>query len=252
MNQSEFLSQLEDLVEYGRAKDSCLEKEEVDDYCKDMNLTKEQMQLVYQYLMEHHIDVGGKKAEKDEKMNETDSTYLRIYRKEILSIPSKSVEEMERIYASLLDGNEEVVQTAIESNLKKVMDLAVRYKNRGVLLEDLIQEGNLKLIITIQGMCGQSDVLEPHKDIERALRERMIELVDEQLAASDLESGILAKTNLIHEATRVLAEDLARVANIHELAEYTRMTEEEIMDIADLAADKIEIGVCEHHHHEDE
>ena len=30
------------------------------------------------------------------------------------------------------------------------------------------------------------------------------------------------------------------------------MSEEEIMDIADLAADKIEIGVCEHHHHEDE
>ena len=52
----------------------------------------------------------------------------------------------------------------------------------------------------------------------------------------------MAKTNLIHEATKILAEEWGRLATLSELADYTKMTEDEIRMYVDLALEEIHIG----------
>ncbi len=42
-------------------------------------------------------------------------------------------------------GEEEVISSVIEAHLHRVMQLADKYRGRGVPVEDLIQEGNLEL-----------------------------------------------------------------------------------------------------------
>ncbi len=59
---------------------------------------------------------------------------------------------------------------------------------------------------------------------------------------SGLKKSILAKSALIHEATMHLAEELGKVADIHELSEYTKIPEQEIKDIVELSIDAISIG----------
>ena len=164
---------------------------------------------------------------------------------------------MAEIYKKLSAGDEAVKTIVVESHLKRVVTLASKYKNRGVLLEDLIQEGNIALIEAVERLCGMTEMVSENgksssvkKEIDRAVRAHLIELVDEIQAENGWENTIVAKTNLIHEATKVLAEDLGRIANIHELAEYTKMAEEEIAEFAELSLDKIEIGACSHEHHE--
>lgn len=247
MKEQDFLTQLKDLRDYAGTKENHLSKKEIKEYFGEMDLTKEQLDQIIKYLSEHNIEVGGQKR-KTEQISSEDSAYLKIYRQEINQLPKRDAEELNAIYARLKNGEEDVVEAAIEAHLHRVVTLANKYRSRGVLLEDLIQEGNLELIMCIHSLLGNTEIEEHRKEIERQVKARMIELVDEAMASEGVENTILAKTNLIHEATKALAEEMGELADIHELAEYTKMTEEEIMEIIELSLDEMKIGECKHHH----
>ncbi len=247
MDQREFLRQMGELVEFGRAKDNTLTREEIADYCSDLGLTEEQLELVYAYLDEHHVYVPGfskhrEEGPEEEKSPSADSRYLRFYRRELRELPEYGREDMEEIYRLLWQGEEEVVETAIKAHLRRVLTLAGKYRGRGVPLEDLIQEGNLELVHCIGTLCGNREVVDHKKTIDHAVRSRLIELVDEELENSDRESAMLARTNLLLEATHTLAEEYGRIATLEELSEFTRMDLEEIRMYVELSKDEIEIG----------
>lgn len=257
-DQNEFMAQMLALVDLAKAKDSRITKKEVDEFCDDLELTNAQLKLVYDFLDEHNIEVAGhvrtktgtKKNEDgmaaqngtDSSWNTEDSKYLSVYRRELRGLKEVSEEEQESLYCRLRSGDESAVHPVIEMHLKRVVTLAGKYKNRGVPLEDLIQEGNLTLITTVDMICGNDSISDVKKELDRAVRARMIELADSQLESRGLENTIVTKTNLIHEATKVLAEEWGRLATVAELAEYTKMTEEEIRMYVDLSLEEIKVG----------
>ncbi|TAD89860.1 MAG: sigma-70 family RNA polymerase sigma factor, partial [Oscillatoriales cyanobacterium] len=79
------------------------------------------------------------------------SDSLRVYLQEIRRFPLlKAYEEIElaRKIAELeLEGSRKAKDKMVESNLRLVVSIAKRYQNRGLDLLDLIQEGNLGLMI---------------------------------------------------------------------------------------------------------
>lgn len=260
-SQNEFMKQMLELVDFAKANGGRITKKEVAEYCSDLELETAHLKLVYDFLDEHGIQVAGHKGTKSKKkdtvsssegfttaegdgleLNTEDSKYLSVYRRELKGLPEYSKEEKEKLYDRLRAGDESVMHSVIESFLKRVMTLAGRYKNRGVPLEDLIQEANLTLITTVDMICGNHDISDVKKELEHSIKGRLIELVDAQTESKGLENTILAKTNLIHEATKVLAEDLGRLATVEELAEYTKMTEEEIRMYVELSLEEIQIG----------
>ena len=235
MDQREFLRQMEELVDFGRTKENLLTKQEIADYCSDWNLTEEQMPFVYAYLKEHRIEVEGYRApvEKTEEeaveKSEKDSKYLRLYKEELCQL--KRYEE-----------EEQVISSVIEAHLHRVMQLADKYRGRGVPVEDLIQEGNLELTACVAMLCGNEEVVDYQKAIEHAVRSRLIELVDEELAGTDSVHALLGRVNLLLEATRTLAQEYGRIATIEELSEFTHMDIEEINQYVDLSHNEIELG----------
>jgi RNA polymerase primary sigma factor len=248
MDQKNFLRQMAELVDFGRTRENVLTKEEIDDYCSDLGLTREQMKLVYAYLTEHQINVPGFQQENAGNVEEEkttvsqDSKYIRIYRQELRGLPKYTEDELMSLYEKLRSGEEEMISAVVEAHLQRVVTLAGKYKNRGVLLEDLIQEGNLELMTCVSMLCGNREVVDFKKAIDHAVRSRLIELVDTEIADLDSVSSVLARMNLLLEATRALAEEYGRVATIEELAEFTRMDEEEIRMYVDFSQDKIELG----------
>lgn len=256
----EFMQQMLELVDLAKAGESRITKKEVNDFCSELGLTPSQLTLVYEFLDEHNIEVTGyskkktsaKKTSADKgfetiegdgvELNQEDSKYLHIYRRELRGLKEYSPELRKELYEKLLSGDESVIHSVIESHLKRVVTLAGKYKNRGVPLEDLIQEGNLTLTTTVDMLCGNADISDVRKELDRSIRGRMIELADHHIESQGMENTILAKTNLIHEATKVLASEWGRLATIEELAEYTKMTEEEIRMYVDLSLDEIKTG----------
>lgn len=250
MEQKEFLRHIEGLVEYARTKDNQLTKEEVADYCSELSLTGQQYELLYAYLKEHHVHVAGYRARTEEdsqresgdKSGERDSKYLTVYRRELRGLPEYLPEEKQRLLERLRAGDETVIGTVIELRLKRVAALAGKYRGRGVPLEDLIQEGNLELTSCVAMLCGNQEVADLEKAMDHAVRSRLIELVDEELSDSDSISTVLARVNLLMEATKSLAEEYGRIATLDELAEFAHMDREEIQMYVDLSANAIEIG----------
>lgn len=254
MNPNEFMSRMKELAEIGRAKDNVLTKAEIADYCGNMSLTAEQLGLVYDFLTEHHVEVRGYKKsagstaaqtdgeETAPKGTSADSRYLRIYRRELRGLPLYSPEEVEALFERLRAGEEEVIHRVVEAHLNRVVTIAGRYKGRGVLLEDLIQEGNLELMSCVSMLCGSAEAVDIKKEIDKAVKNRLIQLVDEAVAGTDSESSILARVNLLLEATRAFAEENGRIATVQELAEFTHMDMDEIEMYVELSNGEIEIG----------
>ena len=70
------------------------------------------------------------------------ANYLQDIQKTPLITKDKEVELAERI----VEGDEAALNKLVESNLRFVVSVAKEYQNRGLPLEDLINEGNIGLI----------------------------------------------------------------------------------------------------------
>jgi len=68
--------------------------------------------------------------------------YFKEVRKSIILTPSKEIELAIRIK----DGDEKAINELCEANLKLVISIAKKYQGQGLLLSDLISEGNYGLI----------------------------------------------------------------------------------------------------------
>ncbi len=54
-DQNEFMRQMLELVDLAKAQESRITKDQVKDFCSDLNLTAPQLKLVYDFLDEHNI-----------------------------------------------------------------------------------------------------------------------------------------------------------------------------------------------------
>ena len=69
--------------------------------------------------------------------------------------------------------------------------------------------------------------------------------IDEMTESKDWESAMLAKTNLLHEAAKYMAEEMGRMPTVEELSEYTKISRDEIKDIMGLSEDAKRVAQAE-------
>ena len=71
---------------------------------------------------------------------------LRVYLKDIKKNPLLTPEEEKQLAGKVKEGDEEARAKMINANLRLVVNIAKRYSHFGVLLTDLIEEGNMGLM----------------------------------------------------------------------------------------------------------
>lgn len=81
-------------------------------------------------------------------MSETD--ILKLYMKEACKTPLLTYAQEVELAKEIVAGNSRSREKLIRANLRLVISIAKAYSNRGMALEDLIQEGNIGLMKAIE------------------------------------------------------------------------------------------------------
>jgi len=85
-----------------------------------------------------------------EETRATSRENLRVYLKELARIPLLSREEEAALARRARAGDADAKARLTEANLRLVVQIARRYRNRGLALPDLIEEGNLGLLRAVE------------------------------------------------------------------------------------------------------
>ncbi len=101
---------------------------------QDDDVTKEELDNVEPYL--------------ESKVKECDS--LQVYLMQIKAYPLMTPEEERECAKLVMEGDKDAREKMINSNLRFVVAKAIKFLNKGVEMNDLIQEGNVGLIKAVE------------------------------------------------------------------------------------------------------
>src|SRR6516165_12774912 len=83
--------------------------------------------------------------------NDSVQSPLETYLREINETPLLNAEEEKQLAYRIEDGDSEARDRMVRANLRLVVNIARSYTGKGLALQDLIEEGNLGLLRTVEG-----------------------------------------------------------------------------------------------------
>ena len=266
MEKDNFLVKLNKLLEVAKSKHNALDVTEINDFFIGDNLGPEQMEQIYNFLEEKHIDVvpvidDNILAEdplllddddldvddsflKDAEDIELDAVDLlegigtedpvRMYLKEIGTVPLLSADEELVLAKRKAEGDESAKERLIEANLRLVVSIAKRYTGRGMSFLDLVQEGNLGLIKGVE----KFDYTKGYKLSTYAtwwIRQSVTRALADQARTIRVPVHMVETINKMSKMQRKLTLELGYEPSVTELAEALEMSEDKVMEIMQIA-----------------
>lgn len=155
---------------------------------------------------------------------------LRQYFKNISQYEPYSFEEEQELGKLIQNGNKDALKKLILANLKFVVSIANKYKNIGVPMLDLINQGNIGLVEAAK----RYDPSKGTKFITYAvwwIRQAIVQVLHEQNGAVKLPVKHAGYLYRINAATERLTKELGRAPSSKELSEATGITEDEIDEV---------------------
>ena len=165
---------------------------------------------------------------------------VRMYLKEIGKIGLLSAEQEQEVAKAMAEGDEKAKQTMIESNLRLVVSIAKRYVGHGMLLLDLVQEGNLGLIKAVD----KFDYTKGYKFSTYAtwwIRQAITRAIADQGRTIRIPVHMVETINRVHRAAHTLVQQLGREASTEEVAGYLDMPVSKVEEILKVAQEPVSL-----------
>lgn len=234
-----FAKTLEDIRALAKEQGNCVSQEQVQEAFAALDLNNDQLQMVFDYLVKHKVGIG-QPVNVDEYLTDEERNYLQDYLDEIAQLPGYSQGEKEACIISAMAGDVAAQNRLVEMYLENVVDIAKLYSGQGVLLEDLIGEGNVALAFGT-GMLGS---LENHQEADgflgKLIMDAMEDYIQENAANEKADLKVVDKVNKVQEKAKELSEDLHRKVTVQELAEETGMSVKAIQDAVRMSGFQID------------
>lgn len=186
--------------------------------------------------------VTGNEKEGKTLAKEEDSQYLKMYLADLSAIKEPDEIELKDLIQTVREKRIECKERFIEIHLHKVVELAKLYRNRGVTLEDLIQEGNIGLLCGVESLYADTVTEDEERYLEGYIKNALEDIIYESSQGSTFEENIIGRISYVRNASKDLEEELGREGTIHELARYVKMSEEELIDIINISAEGVKLS----------
>lgn len=255
---------LKDIVEIARTQNNEITMDEINEYTKNLSLNDENKEHVLEYLISNQLKIKGytmipknklkyldeqiekvatfdedNRSENNIELENTkessesvqEEAYLNMYLAELDYIkPCLAKEEVELI-EKLLDKDITAKNRLIEIYLKEVVKLAKNYQGQGILMADLIQEGNIGLIYAIDSYEAEKDKVDFKKHIVTCINSTIEAAIDELISAKTFDKKVIAKVGYIREKLMAYMTDIGRKPTIEEAAQFLELPLDEVQDI---------------------
>ena len=218
---------------------NCISEEQVQDAFAELSLSDDQLSLVYDYLKKHKVGIG-EPVDLDDYLTDGEMDYLEAYRKEIMLFGEISEGEKEAMILSAMAGEKASQERLIRFFLPKVADVARLYAGQGVLLGDLIGEGNLALTLGVTMLGAFEHAKESEGALMQMVMDAMERHIQEAVEEADKDKKAAGKVNQVADKARELAGELHRKVTAAELSEETGMSERYIEDAMRMSGFAIE------------
>lgn len=235
-----FNETLASLVEFAAVKNNEITMDDVKTYFKDLIEDESRYKFIYDYLAVNKIKIDGFNPSVDDNKNvtlednsevsnvtesEEELAFIEMYMNEISDILPASKEDISTLVSQLLSGDLSVVNRLVECHLQTVAKLAKNYKGKGVTYGDLIQEGNIGLMLAISDYSEDRGNFSDY--IKKSITNTLETVVSSQINSDRINQHLADKLNQLDIVTKDLTEKLGRIPDISELAKTMSITEEE-------------------------
>jgi RNA polymerase primary sigma factor len=246
------VEELHKLVQDGQEK-GFLTYDEIVAGLEEVELTKEQIEDFYTYLVDHSIELmegekfkhppheqpalAEEEAQKGPKLDltvEPSLDSLRLYLREIGKVQLLTADQEVYLAKRIERGDMSAKTQMIEANLRLVVSIAKSYLGRGLSFLDLIQEGSLGLIRAVE----KFDYRKGYKFSTYAtwwIRQAVTRAIADKARTIRIPVHMVEKLNKVVHIERQLVQRLGREPRPDEIATELEMTTEEVREILRMA-----------------
>ncbi len=246
------VEELQKLVTHGQEK-GFLTYDEIVAGLEEVELSKEQVEDFYTYLIDHSIELvegeqyksppheqpslaedDAKTAPKLDLTVEPSLDSLRLYLREIGKVPLLTADQEVTLAKRIERGDMSAKTAMIEANLRLVVSIAKSYLGRGLSFLDLIQEGSLGLIRAVE----KFDYRKGYKFSTYAtwwIRQAVTRAIADKARTIRIPVHMVEKLNKVVHIERQLEQRLGREPRADEIAEELEITTEEVREILRMA-----------------
>jgi RNA polymerase primary sigma factor len=246
------VEELHKLVQDGQEK-GFLTYDEIVAGLEEVDLTKEQIEDFYTYLIDHSIELmegekfkhppheqpalAEEEVQKGPKLDltvEPSLDSLRLYLREIGKVPLLTADQEVYLAKRIERGDMSAKTQMIEANLRLVVSIAKSYLGRGLSFLDLIQEGSLGLIRAVE----KFDYRKGYKFSTYAtwwIRQAVTRAIADKARTIRIPVHMVEKLNKVVHIERQLVQRLGREPRPDEIATELEMTTEEVREILRMA-----------------
>jgi len=169
-----------------------------------------------------------------------DASVLSFYMKELNKIPLLTREEEVDLAIKAKNGDQRAHDKMIESNLRFVVKIAKNYQNQGLPLADIINEGNIGLMIALD----KFDVDKGYHFISYAvwwIRQSIVKAINEKSRAVRLPLNRSNELLQIQKAQKALMHENGQEPTVEEIAHETGLDSSNVDVLMSISRDLISL-----------
>lgn len=240
MNQKQhFAEVIEDIVKLARSQGNVISRIQLEEMLSEIGIETEQLVHVYEYLNSIKIGVD-EQVNLDEYLTKDEADYLEMYMDSLQELPKLSDGEKKACMISAMAGEIDARKQLIEIMLPDIVDLAKLYAGQGVMVEDLIGEGNIAVAMGVEMLGALESADEVAGTLAQMAMNAMEELIAQEADEHKTDEKMADKVNRVTDAAKILAEDLGRKITVDELVAEGKLSRKMIEDAIRLSGERIQ------------